>query len=85
MEQQSRSMVKLAEVAMMADTSRNGERGQSTIEFAVVMAGFLALVAALGVLWCFIGGGILVEHALGVASHHIQAVAPTTVADIFLY
>ena len=29
--------------------------------------------------------GLLIEHALAVASHHIQTVAPATISDIFLY
>ena len=62
-----------------------GESGQSTVEFAVVMAGFLAFTAALGVMWRVFGSGVIVEHVLSVASHHIQAVAPVTISDIFLY
>lgn len=61
------------------------ERGQSTVEFAVVTAGFLSATVALSLLWRAFGDGMLVEHALAVASHHIQAVFPTTLADIFLY
>lgn len=61
------------------------ERGQSTVEFAVITAGFLAATVALSLLWHAFGDGLLVEHALAVASHHIQSVAPTAVADIFLY
>lgn len=59
--------------------------GQSTVEFAVVTAGFLAVTVALSVLWHAIGDGLLVDHAIAVASHHVQAVAPTTITDIFLY
>ena len=51
----------------------------------MVTAGFLAATVVLSLLWHALGGGMLVEHALAVASHHIQAVLPTTVADIFLY
>ena len=61
------------------------EQGQSTVEFAVVMAGFLSLTVALGIMWRAFGGGIFVEQALAVASHHIQTVAPVTIADVFLY
>ena len=60
-------------------------RGQSTVEFAVVTAGFLSATVALSLLWHAFGDGMLVEHALAVASHHIQAVFPTVLADIFLY
>ena len=51
----------------------------------MVTVGFLAATIALGSLWRMLGGGVIVEHALAVASHHIQAVAPVTVMDVFLY
>ncbi len=60
-------------------------RGQSTVEFAVVLFGFLAMLAALGVLWRALEGGLLVEHALQSASHHVETVVPGVVADVFLY
>lgn len=59
--------------------------GQATVEFAIVAAGFLAVTVALMALWRMLGDGLIVEHALAVASHHIQAAAPATIADIFLY
>ena len=59
--------------------------GQSTVEFAVIAAGFMSLAVALSAIWHFLDGGLLVEHALAVASHHIQMVAPATIPDIFLY
>ena len=62
-----------------------GRKGQATVEFAVITAGFLVVTVTLVALWKMIGGGLIVEHALAVASHHIQAVAPATVVDIFLY
>ena len=61
------------------------ERGQSTVEFAVVTAGFLAATVALGAMWHTFGGGTLIEHALSVASHHVQSAALVSIADIFLY
>ena len=61
------------------------ERGQSTAEYAVIMAGFLSLVAALSALWHAFDSGLFVSHVLSVASHHIQLVAPVTIADLFLY
>jgi len=51
----------------------------------VVTVGFLAATAALGAVWHSVGDGLLVDHAVAVASHHLQAVAPATVVDIFLY
>ena len=62
-----------------------GQSGQATVEFAVVAAGFLALTAALMAMWRMLNDGLIVEHALAVASHHIQAVAPAVVVDVFLY
>lgn len=67
-------------VGNLADT-----HGQSTVEFAVIAAGFMSLTVALSAVWHLFDGGLLVEHALAVASHHIQTVAPATIADIFLY
>jgi len=55
------------------------------VEFAVIAAGFLAVTVALMALWRALGDGLLVQHALAVASHHIQAVAPVTIVDVFLY
>lgn len=49
------------------------------------MAGFLCLTVALAALWRALEGGLIVEHVLAVASHHIQSVAPVTVLDLFLY
>ena len=60
-------------------------RGQSTVEFAVVMAGFMSLTVALATLWHALDSGLILNHVLAVASHHIQAVAPVTITDIFLY
>lgn len=49
------------------------------------MAAVAAMTVALVAFWRVLADGRLVEHALSVASHHIQAVAPVTIADIFLY
>lgn len=62
-----------------------GNGGQSTVEFAVVMAAVAVMTVALVVFWRVLADGRLIEHALSVASHHIQSVAPVTVSDIFLY
>ena len=62
-----------------------GNCGQATVEFTIIMAGFLALTVALGALWHAFDSGLLVEHAIATASHHVQAVAPATITDIFLY
>lgn len=61
------------------------ESGQGTIEYALVMFGFLSVVAGLGALWNMLGDGLLATHALMSASHHVQAVAPGAVADVFAF
>lgn len=61
------------------------ESGQGTIEYALVMFGFLSIVAGLGALWNMLGDGMLTTHALMSASHHVQAVAPGAVADVFAF
>ncbi len=46
-----------------------GTRGQSTVEYAVVLFAFLALVAALGALWHAGRDGKLLNLAIQAASH----------------
>ncbi len=60
------------------------ELGQSSVEYAVIMAAFLSLVFALGSMWHALDGGILVSHALGSASHHLTGVFSGVLADVFL-
>lgn len=62
-----------------------GKRGQSTVEYAVVLFGFLALVLALGALWRFLQDGALVQHALQSASHHVTMVSKGALLDVFLH
>lgn len=59
--------------------------GQTTVEFAIILFGFLSVIFALGLLWRANQAGLLVDHALQSASHHIQSVAPGGMADVFLY
>jgi hypothetical protein len=54
------------------------------LEYAVVLFAFLAMVAALGMLWHLLDAGVLVQHALQSASHHISLVAPGAFADVFM-
>lgn len=60
-------------------------KGQSSVEYAVVLAAFLALVVGLGVMGRFMDEGVIVEHALQSASHHLQEVATGAWGDVFLY
>ncbi len=45
------------------------------MEYAVLLAAFLAVVAGMGLLMHAFGDGLFVEHGLAAASHHIQASA----------
>lgn len=45
--------------------------GQATVEFALVLAGFLALLVALGALADFASSGAFAQHARSTASHHV--------------
>ncbi len=58
---------------------------QGTLEYAVVLAGFLALVVGLGTLRHVVSGDMLVGHALSAASHHLEAASLGWVGDVFLY
>jgi Flp pilus assembly protein TadG len=59
--------------------------GQGTVEFALICAGFLSLLLALGALWHAFQSGTFVAHALLSASHHLSEVAPGVIGDVFLY
>ena len=71
-----------AALAPLADKMRS-ERGQGTVEYAVVLAGVLCMVVAL--LAKAMGEGLFVEHALMSASHHLQLAALGSVADVFAF
>ena len=61
------------------------ERGQGTVEFALVTAAFVAVIVVCGALWRGLEAGMFVDHALASASHHVQMTMPGSVADVFLY
>ena len=61
------------------------ERGQSTVEYAVVTAAFLALLLGLGLLWRSLSSGAFVDHAVLSASHHIQTSVLGGCVDVLLY
>lgn len=60
-------------------------KGQSNVEYAVVLAGFLAMLIALGVLHNSLREGLFVQHAILSASHHITNVHLGVLHDAFLY
>lgn len=69
----------------MASTGYRGLSGQSSVEYAVVFAAFLALVLGLGSLVNLFDSGLVVKHALMSASHHLSDVFNGAWADILLY
>jgi Flp pilus assembly protein TadG len=60
-------------------------RGQSTVEFAIVMAAFLAVALGLSALWHAADRGLLVQHALQSASHHLQGIDLGAWCDVLAY
>lgn len=62
-----------------------GESGQSTVEYAVITAGVVALIAGLGAVWHGLESGLVTSHALASASHHLSGVPASFVVDIFRY
>lgn len=50
-----------------------------------MFAAFLAMVVGLGAVANLLESGLVLEHALRSASHHLSNVAAAAWADIFLY
>lgn len=59
--------------------------GQGTVEYAVVLAAVVAMIAGFGALWHFFDQGAPVMHALQSASHHVQSAAAGAIGDVFMY
>lgn len=59
--------------------------GQSSVEYVIVFAAFLAMVIGLGAVANLLESGLVLEHALQSASHHLSNVPTAAWADIFLY
>ena len=60
-------------------------KGQSTVEFAIVTAAFLAVALGLSSLWQAFDQGLLVQHALQSASHHLYAAGSGAWFDVLAY
>ena len=61
------------------------ESGQGTVEYALVLFAFLAVVVAFAALWQFFDRALPVEHALQSAPNHIQSASPGAFGDVFMY
>ena len=59
-------------------TSQHSGSGQASVEYAVVLVGFLAL----GALHSFLEDGALIEHALQSSSHAIERICSGTTKDV---
>lgn len=51
----------------------------------MITAALLAVVVGLAALWHGFGDGMVVQHALAAASHHLVGVPAPFLADIFRY
>lgn len=60
------------------------QRGQGTVEYAVVFIAFLALVIALGIYSDFLREGTIIQHLFSGASHHLLG-SRGVLRDVFLY
>lgn len=60
------------------------QSGQGSVEYALVLFAFLALLVALGILMEFLRQGSLIEHALDAASYHFAGFGGA-VQDVFLF
>lgn len=67
--------------ALRTASKRSGS-GQASVEYAVVLVGFLALIIALGALHSFLEDGALIEHALQSSSHAIERICSGTTKDV---
>ncbi|MEY8437519.1 TadE/TadG family type IV pilus assembly protein [Atopobiaceae bacterium 24-176] len=61
------------------------EGGQSTVEYALVLSAFLAMVVALVALWRFFGQGEGADLVARSASHGLGAGSVAALQDILLY
>ena len=64
---------------------RRAARGQASVEFALVLFAFVALLAGLGALTDFSRSGALAEHAAAGASHAVGNGDVGAWADVFAY
>ena len=60
------------------------EIGQGTVEFALVTVALLAVIVGLAAMWRLTSDGVLMQHVVAAASHHVEG-SIGAVADIFVY
>lgn len=59
--------------------------GQSTVEYVVVLAAFLALVVGLGAMSHLLSDGVVADHALFSASHCVSGETQGALLDVFSF
>lgn len=62
----------------------NDEKGQGTVEFAIVFGALISILIGIGTLSNIFSDGKLFEHILSSASHNITQAAEGVV-DVFVY
>ncbi|WP_180326498.1 hypothetical protein [Raoultibacter phocaeensis] len=62
-----------------------GTKGQSTVEYALVVFAVLAVFVACAAVWRALEGGLFVDHAVAGASHHVGGASLGAVIDVLLY
>lgn len=66
--------------------ARLGARGQSSLEYALVLLAFVAMVVALCTLWRAAHHGLLLEQARRHASHSLEGgISSEAVQDVLAY
>lgn len=60
------------------------DRGQGTVEYALVTAAFLCVIVAGAALWRALSEGLFVDHGLVSASHHLGGAA-AWIADVLVF
>mgnify|MGYP000544325283 FL=1 len=78
----TQACVHIGTVEARRATSQRSGSGQASVEYAVVLVGFLALIIALGTLHSFLEDGALIEHALQSSSHAIERICSGTTKDV---
>lgn len=62
-----------------------GERGQSTVEYALVLFAFLSMLLSLGAVWHAVRDGALVDRAIEASSHQLGADVLGSARDLALF
>ena len=64
---------------------RKSDCGQGTVEYALILGVFMAVVIGLGALWNKLDAGVFIVHALSSASHHIGGAGLRGLYDVLLF